>query len=32
MIITDPVVGEVHRVPTAVAGRHMKEGWQPLGK
>ena len=26
IIMTDLVFGEVHRVPTGVAGRHAKEG------
>ena len=28
--MTDLVCGEVHSVPTGVAGRHTKEGWQQL--
>ena len=28
IIITDFVVGGVHRVPIGVASRHTKEGWQ----
>ena len=31
MIMIDLVCGEVHSVPTGVAGRHTKEGWQRLG-
>lgn len=27
IIITDLMVGEVQRVPTDVAGGHIKEGW-----
>ena len=29
--MTDVVFGEVNRVPTSVAGRHMNEGWQQPG-
>ena len=29
--MTELLCGEVHSVPTGIAGRHIKEGWQQLG-